>query len=200
MLEFHKFRIYWDVFKQLTTIPPSQIAAQLYSPCKDSVQNSILNTNADFFTFSELNMIQIIETIVTKHSNPAECRLNFATLTKSGGESMQNSIVQLKSVAKVCEYSCPSCYVDLQSIHVKDQFIQGSHNETLQTDILAKAKYLKSLEDIIKHFEVLESALRDQAQLHQQSDSASRISAYKKSRSNVSKPCAGYGTTNHTNS
>ena len=133
-------------------------------------------------------MIQIIETIVTKHSNPAVRRLNFATLPKSEGKSMQNSIVQLKSVAKNCEYSCPSCYVDLQSIHVKDQFIRGLHNETLQTDILAKAKYHKSLEDIVKHFEAFESALRDQAQLHQQSDSASRISAYKKSRSNVSKP------------
>ena len=133
-------------------------------------------------------MIQIIETIVTKHSNPAVRRLNFATLPKSEGKSMQNGIVQLKSVAKNCEYSCPLCYVDLQSIHVKDQFIRGLHNETLQTDILAKAKYRKSLEDIVKHFEAFESALRDQAQLHQQSDSASRISAYKKSRSNVSKP------------
>ena len=92
------------------------------------------------------------------------------------------------------EYSCPSCQADLQSIHVKDQFIWGLHSETLQTDILAKVEYLKSLEDIIKHAEVFESALQDQVHLHQQTDSAAQISAYKKSRSNASKPCSGCGT------
>ena len=76
------------MFKQLTTIPPSQIAAQLYSLCEDLVQNSILHTNGDFFTLSEQDMIQTIETIVTKRSSPAVHRLNFATLSQSEGESM----------------------------------------------------------------------------------------------------------------
>ena len=49
------------------------------------------------------------------------------------------TLVWIKSVAQDCEYSCPSCQADLlQSIHVKDQFIWGLHNETSQTDILAK--------------------------------------------------------------
>ena len=86
--QFCKFKIDWGVFKQLTTILPSQIAAQLYSLCKDSVQNSIVNTNGDFFTLSEQNMTQIIETIVTKISSPAVHCLNFANLSE--GESMQN--------------------------------------------------------------------------------------------------------------
>ena len=98
--QFCKFKIDWGVFKQLTTIPPSQIAAQLYSLCEDSVQNSILSTSADFFTLSEQDMIQTIETIVTKCFNPAVQRLNFATLSQSEGESMQNFIAQLKSVAQ----------------------------------------------------------------------------------------------------
>ena len=111
------------------------------------------------------------------------------------------TLVWIKSVAQDCEYSCPSCQADLlQSIHVKDQFIWGLHNETSQTDILAKAECLKSLEHIIKHAEAFESALHDQTHLHQQTDSAAWISAYKKSRSNASKPSSGYGTTNHTNS
>lgn len=66
----------------------SQIDAQLYSLCEDSVQNSIVNTNGDFFFPSEKNMTQIIETIVTKYSSPAVPCLNFANLPK--GESAQN--------------------------------------------------------------------------------------------------------------
>ena len=85
-----KFKINWGLFKQLITIPSSQIAAQLYSLCEDSVQNSIPYTNADFFTLSEQNMIQTIKTTVTKHSNSLIHRLNFANLSQSEGESMEN--------------------------------------------------------------------------------------------------------------
>ena len=76
-----------------------------------------------------------------------------------------------------------------------DQFIRGLHNKTLQTYILAKTGYLKSHKEIIKHAKQIikhakpfESALWDQVHLHQRTNSAARISAYKKSRSNASKP------------
>ena len=79
--------------------------------------------NEDFFTFSEQNMTQTIGTTVTKHSSPAIHPLNFANLYQSERESMENFIVQLKSVAQDCEYSCPLRQADLQCIQVKDQFI-----------------------------------------------------------------------------
>ena len=54
-----------------------------------------------------------------------------------------------------------------------DQFIWGLHNKTLQTYILAKTGYLKSLKEIIKHAKQIikhakpfESALWDQVHLH----------------------------------
>ena len=43
--------------------------------------------------------------------------------------------------------------------------MKGLNNDTLQTDILAKANQLKTLEDIIKHAKAFESALRDQSSL-----------------------------------
>ena len=64
--QFRKFKIDWDVFKKITTIPPPQIAAQLYSLCDDSVQTNIINNNADFFNLNETDMIKTIETIVTQ--------------------------------------------------------------------------------------------------------------------------------------
>ena len=87
---FWKFKIDWGVFKQFTNMPPSQIAAQLYKLCEDSVQSSIVNTNGNFFTLNEQNMTQIIETIVTKYSSPAVHCLSFANLSE--GESLQNLI------------------------------------------------------------------------------------------------------------
>lgn len=66
----------------------SQIDAQLYSLCKDSVQSSIVSTSGDLLFLSEKNMTQIIETIATKYSSPAVHCLNFANLSEE--ESMQN--------------------------------------------------------------------------------------------------------------
>ena len=51
----------------------------------------------------------------------------------------QSFLIQLKSAAKDCEFTCPNCNTDLQPNHIKDQFIRGLHNDVLQTDILAKA-------------------------------------------------------------
>ena len=53
-----------------------------------------------------------------------------------------------------------SCKHDLTPLIVKDQFIRGLYNETLQTDILAKASQLAPLEDTIKHAEPFETVYR----------------------------------------
>ena len=44
-------------------------------------------------------------------------------------------------------------------MNVKDQFVGGLANDVLQTDILAKGNQLKSLGDIVKHAEALETAV-----------------------------------------
>ena len=61
-----------------------------------------------------------------------------------------------------CEFSCRNCLQKLLTAHVKDQFIRGVCNDVLQTDILAKADLLKSLEDIVKQAEAFEIAVQEQ--------------------------------------
>ena len=127
-------------------------------------------------------MLKPIENIVTSHSNPTGHRMTFANIKQSEGESIQNYLIHLKSTstAKNCEYTCPNCNSDLQHLHIKDQFIRGLHNETLQANILAKARYLPNLTDIIKHAEAFETAVREQLYLQQPCDHAARVSDYKK--------------------
>ena len=73
----------------------------------------------------------------------------------------------------------PSNY-NLRDIHLEDSTIKGINNESLQTDIYAKANYLNTLEDIIKHAEAFEAALRDQLSLQQQHNShLAKTSAYR---------------------
>ena len=87
----------------------------------------------------------------------------------------------LHSAAIECELSCPSCEADISDTSIKDQFVSGLSNEILQTDILAKADKLSKLEDIIKHSEAFEGALRDQAKLlNNPSSTVARISDHRK--------------------
>ena len=84
--------------------------------------------------------------------------------------------------AQYCEISCSQYELDLQSVHVKDKFICGLYNESLQTDILAEAAYLASLEYRVTHPEGFESALCNQVQLHNLVENAARISEYNESK------------------
>lgn len=214
--EFRKFKLDWDVYKTITQLPINQIAPQLYTACEADVQNSIINTAADFLTSDEDTNLKTIESIVTKQSNPAVHRLTFSNISQSENETITAFLVRLKSSAKDCEYECPNCQHDLSSNHIKEQLIRGLNNSTLQTDILAKWATLKTLEDIVKHAQAFESALRDQHNLTDQTE-AMRVSEYKarkrvsmgtipKMQSNTQQPgyynrrCTGCGSnSNHNN-
>ena len=203
--QFRKFKMDWDVFKRITNLPESQIHAQLYNACSESVQNSLMHTESDFFSLTEEKMIEILEKIVTKQCNPTVHQLNFRSIHQLQEESIKDFVVRLRSSAPDCEFQCPNCHFDLQSINIKHQFIRGLHNESIQTDILAKASQLKTLEDVIKHSEAFETAQRDQIQLQGSSEvMAARMSDYqkKKKEPNLSKPkttrpCSGCGSHSH---
>ena len=203
--QFHKFRIDWEVFKTITAISMDQIPSQLYSSCDESVQNSIINTVKNFFSLSEADIMKEIETIVTQKSNPGVHTMAFSSVTQKDGESIKDFTTRLKSAALDCAFACPSCSFDLLPMNVKDQFIRGLANDVLQTNILAKANQLNSLEDIVKHGETFEAAVRDQTKLQDSADiMAARTSEWskmKETRPNdmikQQKPCTGCGSLSH---
>ena len=208
--QFRKVEIDWDVYKKLTRVPDSEIGALLYSACDDAVQNSIINSNVQFFTLSEKKMLETIENIVTKRINTAVHRKNFRNIVQED-ETIQNYLTRIRSAAVDCEFVCPECDLDISRVDIKDQFTQGLRNEVLQMDILAKADQLKTIEDVVKHAEAYETALQDQQQLQHQTDAqVNRVSDYKKGKNNskFSKPliehpeparktCSGCGSNCH---
>ena len=161
------------MFKQITTIPPHQIAPHLYKLCDDTVQNALINTVSDIFQLSEIDLLKTIEFVVTKRSNLTVHHMHFGNITQSSSESIQDYTVRLKSAAIDCEFSCPGCQRDLAPFHVKDQFIPGLFSNTLQIDILAKASHLQTLGQLIAHAEAFETALREQLTLNDTTDPSS---------------------------
>ena len=180
--QFRKVRVDWDVFKRITKIPATEFGGYLYNACEDTVQTNIISCKPEFLDLQETEMLEIIEKIVTKQVNPMVHRMNFGRMKQLDNQSVQDFLSKLRSLAIDCEYSCPSCNADISDMNIKDQLIQGLYNDALQTDVLAKADQLKSVEDVVKHAEAFEAALRDQSELNSNSAEASRISEYKKSK------------------
>ena len=106
--EFRKFTIDWDVFKKLSNLDREQIPLHIYSACDSSVQNSIINTDEQFFNSNEGDIMKLLEKIVTKQSNPSVHRLAFANTSQSDNEPIKDYVVRLKSTAKDCDFSCPN--------------------------------------------------------------------------------------------
>ena len=45
--EYRKFKIDWQVYKDMTNLPRDQIASHLYTACDSNVQNCIINSSED---------------------------------------------------------------------------------------------------------------------------------------------------------
>ena len=132
-----------DIYKQISHIPNTNLAAQLYHLC------------SNLFSLNESDILQTLKSIVTKQSNPADHHLNFSNLYQHEHKTINDYLVHLKTSAMYCEISCPNCSHNLLTAHVNDQFICGMHNDVLQTDILAKADLLKSLKTLLSIVKLL---------------------------------------------
>ena len=195
--QFRKLKVDWDVYKKIVNIPPAQIGPLLYNACEQQVQSSIVNSVKNFFQLTEEQMLEEIEGVVTHRVNPAVHRRNFNKLQQQENESMQDFRNRLNTEAVDCEYSCPECSADISWVNIRDQFISGLNNEPLQTDILAKADQLPTVDDVVKHAEAFESAIRDQSNLNDSSDlELSRLSEYRKGKRNKK---AGHNSNKNSN-
>ena len=201
--QFRKFRVDWDVYKQITGLPTNYIANHLYSACCSEVQTSLINTKSNCLSLPENELLDTIQLIVTKQTNPAVHRMNFRRIVQQENETIKEFTVRLRSAAIDCEFSCPSCEADISSPSIKDQFISGLNNDILQTDILAKADKLLKLEEIIRHSEAFEGALRDQPKLLNTPSTVARISDHRRSklpppsRKPAHMQCSGCGSKDH---
>ena len=137
-----------------------------------------------FFSTDPSKLLGMLKTLVTRRSNPIVHRLTFASMSQGEDEPIQSYLVRLRATALDCNYMCPACEHDLSDIYIKDQFIKGVASDALQTDLLAKAGLLKTLEQNISHAEAFESAVRDQMSMSNTPDIA-RMSMYRRQKSNA---------------
>ena len=163
-----------------TTTEPQQLVLHLYNACDETVRNTITNSYQDFLNTTEVLALAAIKSIVTRKVNPAVHRKTFTSLTQGDTESIQQFVVKLRSAAVECSYQCPNpdCQYDLSETNIRDQFIAGLANSVLQTEILARADQLQTLNTVIAHAEAFETAQRNQNTLNTGSNNNDATNIY----------------------
>ncbi len=159
--QFRKFEKDWAVYKGITQLQVEQFTNHLYNACDDTVQNSLINTHSRFLQYDETEALNALRSTVTQRVNPELHRKEFGDILQRASDSIKEFEVRLRSAAIECAYTCPGCQYDLSDINIRGQFIRGIHDKTLQTDVLAKTDQLKTLEQLVKHAESFEAAVRD---------------------------------------
>ena len=164
---FRKFEFDWNMLKLHSTIPENQCAMHLYNCCVDDVQSTITATYPNFLTMDEKAVIDMLRNLVTQSSNPLVHRMSFAKISQLPSESIQHFITRLRTSAPDCSFLCPSCDADISTTNIRDQFIRGLHNHTLQAVILrsASTKPGITLTDVIHEAQSYEQSLSDQRSL-----------------------------------
>ena len=178
--QFRQFENDWRVYKEIVQLQTHQCVNHLYNTCDDTVRNTITNAHPNFFGSTEVDALAIIKSIVTHKVNPAVHRKAFTAIFQGEQENVQTFLVRLRSAAVECSYQCPSCNVDISEMNIKDQFIAGLANGILQTEILARANQLTTLDAIVQHAEAFETAQRDQSKLTGGEQDPSTVYAFRR--------------------
>ena len=106
--QFRKFLQDWTVYKQITQLPPGQVAGHLYNACDDAVQTTLINTFPEFNTMDEQTALKTIEEVVTIRMNSAVYRKAFGEQAQGDKETIQSFVVPLRSFGSDCAFACLS--------------------------------------------------------------------------------------------
>ena len=155
--QYRKFIADWNGYEFMTSSLVQQTSNCLFIAWDEIVQNNLVNSNRGFF--------KAIEQVVTKIANLAVHWMNFGSLMQHENEPIKDFLVLLRYMAVDCEFICPAYSHGLSNSNIKDQFLRAFQNEILQTELLAKASQLKTIEEIVQHAEAFETSVRDQSQL-----------------------------------
>ena len=167
---FRKFCHDWQSYKESYKIPDTMVRNYLYQCCSADVQTYVYATHPMFLhpedDATEEDALSIIQSICVRKTHPLVYRMTFCAISQAKGESCQDFLSRIRVAVPDCDYTCPkqTCKADLSSIQVRDQFVRGLYNPTLQALLLKSASGQPDIElsTLLTEAQNFEQSLRDQ--------------------------------------
>ena len=170
---FRKFRHDWKSYKESYSLPPATLRNYLYQCCSQDVQTAIFASCPKFLEPTLTNpaddenaALDFVQGIATCNAHPLVHQIQFWSITQSKGESCKDFLSRLRVAAPDCDFMCPNanCRADLSRTNIRNQFVRGVYNNTLQAMLLksASANPNVDLETLVLEASNFEQSIRDQ--------------------------------------
>ncbi len=193
----------WKQFKKLVTIPPDELADQLYQCCDRPLGRLLLRENPDIVEEGETQLLVAMKKMAVLQVATSVLRARLRTMTQEHGQLFREFFANVRALANTCEYSVKCIHeccaekenIDYTSNVVTEVLIAGIADLEIYKEVLTHPDLdKKSDKDIVLLVEEKEIARK--ACCANRSD-VSALSAYQKMKKDVArKPPAN----NHNNS
>ena len=120
---------------------------------------------------SENDLLEILKSIVLSKVSKIVHVKQFCSFRQNRNESCSEYLARLQTKASCCGFLCTSCSEPSTNERVKEQFIIGLVNETIQTVVLKTESVNTgtSLDKLLSEALTLEQSIKDQVSLKHES-------------------------------
>ena len=163
-VEFDQFRFEWDRYKEHYNIT-TNAATSLFFCCSEEVRTQIRIVQCtEHLSWTEETLMDAIkQTVLSKVSSIVHIK-QFMELKQEGNESVQKFLQKLQAKASCCKFSCRSCNKSTSEERVREKFILGLKDNTIQRSALKTESITPNtpLSKLLAEALTLEQSTKDQ--------------------------------------
>ena len=166
-VEFDQFKFEWEKYKEHYNIFQNT-ATSLFFCCSDDVRQQIrIIQAAQNLTWSENSLMDAIKSTVLSKTSPIIHIKHFLGIKQQIDESVQNFLQRLQTKASCCEFSCHVCHSSNVEARVKEKFILGLKNSSIQRAVLKTESVTPGtpLSRLLTEAMTIEQSIREQETL-----------------------------------
>ena len=225
-LEFDQFVFEWQKYKIHYRLQSDQASTNLFFCCSNDLRTHIRTKQSclgSVDNWKEDELLKLIKEIATSKVSSIVHVQEFMKMNQNPNERCQDYLRRLQVKASCCEFKCSSCSASNVSDRVKERFIIGLKNNTIQTHVI-KTESIQpgtSLDKILTEAITLEQSMSDQSAINADDTQAAFMAESSgsesgsdnnhvhmirknnkyssKRRNSLTKVCDGCGTKDHQN-
>ena len=168
-VDYDQFCFEWRTYRNHYQLGRDDIPSHLFYCGNDDVRKRI-RIECPMFTeaiHTEGELLKVLKSIVLSKVSKIVHVKQFCSLKQNRSESCSEFLVRLQTKASCCDFLCMSCNEPSTNERVKEQFIIGLANETIQTAVLKTESVNPgtSLDKLLSEALTLEQSIRDQVTL-----------------------------------
>ena len=135
-LAFDQFKFEWQKYKEHYGIH-TNVATSLFFCCSEEVRQQIrILQSARDLEWDETTLMGAIgETVLSKTSSIIHIK-QFLEMKQEGNETIQTFLQRLQAKASCCSFLCSACHCTNVTDRVREKFILGLRDTTVQRTIL----------------------------------------------------------------